>query len=176
MSVRYLLPCSCGESVSVAPSQAGGTVVCPSCGNSLETPRLRDLVQLPVEETEAVSSAGWSPRQGVLTAGLLLAATLAGLGAWAASNEPAPQAPVDLSAREAMVEKNLDQLSATDLWRSYYAFYEPMTRLGLQQQESPRDAALREAILASQLNQSVLFIAAGVIAAAAFVLFALMPK
>lgn len=176
MSVRYLLPCSCGETVSVTTSQAGGTVVCPSCGNSLETPRLRDLVQLPVEETEAPPASGWSPRHGVLTAGLLLAAVLAGGGAWVAANEPAPPAPFDASARAASVDRGLENMSATDLWKSYYTYYEPMMRFGMQQNEPPRDAALRDAIRASQLNQRVLNFAAGTLAVLAVLLFALMPK
>ncbi len=151
-------------------------MVCPACGNSLETPRLRELVRLPVEESDTPASAGWGPRHGVLTAGLLFAAVLAAGGAWFASNEPAPPPPFDAVERAERVDIGLDRMPATDLWKLYHSYYEPMMRQGMQRNEPPHDAALRDAIQASRLYQRVLFIAAGAVAAAAIGLFALLPK
>lgn len=176
MSVRYLLPCPCGKTAPVSASQAGGVVTCPACGETLETPRLRDLVRLPTEEAEAPAASSWSPRQGVLTAGLLLAAALAGGGWWFAANEPQPPEPFDASIRSALVEKGLEEMSPTDLWKSYYAFYEPMTQRGLQRAETRLDRQTKEALRLSHLYQRVLFFAAGAVAVAAAAICLVLPK
>ncbi|QDT70441.1 hypothetical protein MalM25_33890 [Planctomycetes bacterium MalM25] len=176
MSVRYLLPCPCGKPAPVSASQAGGVVTCPACGETLETPRLRDLVQLPTEEAQTPPKSGWSPRQGVLTAGLLLAAALAGGGGWFAANEPQPPAPFDPSARSALVEKGLEQMSATDLWKTYHAFYQPMMQHGLQSSETHLDRNTKEAIRMSHLYQRTLFFAAAAVAVAAGAIYCVLPK
>ena len=46
---RYLLPCSCGQSISIDTIQAGQEVRC-SCGQSQLAPTLREIRQLPEAE------------------------------------------------------------------------------------------------------------------------------
>jgi hypothetical protein len=80
--MRYLLPCSCGQSVSVEFSQAGGQVRC-ACGKVLDVPSMRAIRQLEPAAASpgrpARARRSWSPIQGVLFAvGLLLMA--GGLG------------------------------------------------------------------------------------------------
>jgi len=48
---RYLLPCSCGQSIAIEPIQAGQEVRC-SCGQSQLVPTLREIRQLPEAEPE----------------------------------------------------------------------------------------------------------------------------
>lgn len=43
--MKYLLPCSCGQTVDVEPSQAGQTVTC-RCGKNLLVPTLMQILQL----------------------------------------------------------------------------------------------------------------------------------
>ena len=48
ISNMYLLPCpSCQAPITVSPSQAGDTQVCPSCGETAAIPKLGDLRELP---------------------------------------------------------------------------------------------------------------------------------
>ena len=48
---RYLLPCSCGQSIVIDTIQAGQEVRC-SCGQSQLVPTLREIRQLPEAEPE----------------------------------------------------------------------------------------------------------------------------
>jgi hypothetical protein len=76
MSQIYLLPCSCGQKVRVANSQAGGQVTCV-CGRSLGIPTLRDLkaLELAPEERKNKPARAWNRIQGAIFAsGLFLAA------------------------------------------------------------------------------------------------------
>ena len=60
MSICYLLPCSCGNSVPVESHQAGGSVNC-TCGQSLNVPSLRDLRELPTKASGKIvrSKSQW---------------------------------------------------------------------------------------------------------------------
>jgi hypothetical protein len=76
MTLHYLLPCSCGQKVRVANSQAGGQVAC-ACGKSLSVPTLRGLRELEFAPAEIQGPArpGWSPLHGALFSSGLLVAT-----------------------------------------------------------------------------------------------------
>ncbi len=75
--MKYLLPCSCGKSVAIEYSQAGGRVQC-DCGRLLDVPTLRLIRQLtPVptqpQPTPAAHGGGWPVAWRLLfAAGLLL--------------------------------------------------------------------------------------------------------
>jgi hypothetical protein len=75
MTQHFLLPCSCGQRVRVAASQAGGRVACV-CGKSLDVPTMRGVRQLepaPAESKVAARPA-WSPVHGAaFAAGLAMA-------------------------------------------------------------------------------------------------------
>jgi len=70
MSQHYLLPCSCGQKIRVAPAQAGGQVSC-GCGKSLTVPTLRGLRALEPAAPEASRKAapGWSVTHGIFFSG-----------------------------------------------------------------------------------------------------------
>jgi hypothetical protein len=79
--MKYLLPCSCGRSITIDIGQAGRRVTC-ACGASQDVPTLRAIRKLPPagEEKAAKSAAprAWSPLQGALFG---VGATLAFLSA-----------------------------------------------------------------------------------------------
>lgn len=52
----YLLRCSKGHEIPVAPQSAGGTVACPVCGEPQTVPKLGELRQLPHLEAGAEGS------------------------------------------------------------------------------------------------------------------------
>jgi hypothetical protein len=75
MTQHYLLPCSCGQNVRIAASQAGGKVACV-CGKSLEVPTMRGVQQLEAApaESKVAAKPAWSPLHGAtFAAGLMIA-------------------------------------------------------------------------------------------------------
>jgi hypothetical protein len=73
MSEKYLLPCSCGQKVSVERRQAGSSVIC-SCGKELEIPTIRNFAHLEKVESETESLPPlWGLRQGLVFLGLVIA-------------------------------------------------------------------------------------------------------
>ena len=80
MSTQYLLPCTCGRSITVSPRQAGQEVTC-ECGAAVDVPTMRQLRQLELAEaTKSADQPRWSTTQGILFAGgTLLAMVAAGL-------------------------------------------------------------------------------------------------
>ncbi len=83
--MKYLLPCSCGEQAEIDIGQAGQTIACQGCGNSLEVPTLRGIRQLKPAAAEPTDAddrrQGWSRSQGALFAvglGMLLLAVIGG--------------------------------------------------------------------------------------------------
>ena len=73
MGIRYLVPCTCGETLEVEPSQAGLSVTC-ACGASTEMPTLMGLRQYPRADGQAAPSktSTWGPRQGLMALGVIL--------------------------------------------------------------------------------------------------------
>lgn len=80
MPQKYLLPCSCGESILIELSQAGERIRC-QCGNELEVPTMRHIRQLQrAADTGPVAKPrkSWPMMYGLLFA-VGLATTVAGL-------------------------------------------------------------------------------------------------
>lgn len=74
--MKYLLPCSCGKSVTIEVSQAGQQVRC-ECGQLLDVPPFRAIRTLPpavpTGRPTAPAKPAWSPVRGVVFAvGMLL--------------------------------------------------------------------------------------------------------
>lgn len=80
MSVRYRLPCRCGQTVLVERSQAGLTVTC-SCGAQLEVPTIRGLAQLESLQSSP-DKLGWTAQYGLLLIGALIALLAGGAVGW----------------------------------------------------------------------------------------------
>jgi len=80
MSQQYLLPCPCGKTTPVTPTQAGRVIVC-ECGSELKVPTLAGLRKLDMVEEPTVGKRpppAWSALRGTLfVVGVLL--TIVGL-------------------------------------------------------------------------------------------------
>jgi hypothetical protein len=74
---QYLLPCTCGQRVTVTTAQAGSRVRC-GCGRMLDVPTLRGLSRLEVARAgrEVAGGRAWGPVRGGLFAGGLLVAAV----------------------------------------------------------------------------------------------------
>jgi hypothetical protein len=75
---RYLLPCSCGQSIPIETIQAGQEVRC-SCGQAQLAPTLREIRQLPEAELAMTQlrlmKEAWSAkRTSIFAIGLIVAA------------------------------------------------------------------------------------------------------
>ncbi len=176
MSVRYLLPCSCGQQVPVAASQAGGTVVCEACQATIEAPRLGELRELPVAEPEQAPPSDWNFRKGAVSTLLILAGLLAAGAGWFAASEPAPPEPFDIASRMEAVESTVESMTPLELWQSYVTYYEPMSRFGMYEANSPNDANTQRVIAAKRMYRNTLLIAAGVFVLLAAIAYPLLPK
>ncbi|MFW5692953.1 MAG: hypothetical protein ACOCWL_01935 [Thermoguttaceae bacterium] len=89
MTQHYLLPCSCGQKLAVAPRQAGESITCP-CGTAIEVPPLNRLktlepVRPEVERARPAATVRDRPAWGGRQAGLFLGIVLLCVGIpWAA--------------------------------------------------------------------------------------------
>jgi hypothetical protein len=125
----YLLPCSCGQTVTVDVRQAGAKVTC-SCGRQLDVPPLRQLRHLSpvVSDQPVANSATWGMNQGVVATCLILAFLLLGWSGWVWSKEPAiPK--FDPAARMRSVDEQLK--TPTGAWESWIGYYRPLADHGL---------------------------------------------
>lgn len=79
MSKSYLLPCSCGKSITIDIGQAGQSILCDACGKKVEVPTMRAIRELksaqePAEEDEKKRPVESGSAQSVLfSIGLLVA-------------------------------------------------------------------------------------------------------
>jgi hypothetical protein len=74
MPDKYLLPCECGQSVTIGISEAGKEVSC-TCGRKMVVPSLRMIRQLkPASDAPMPKGPAWNPVKGfIFAAGALLA-------------------------------------------------------------------------------------------------------
>lgn len=124
--MKYLLPCTCGESIVVEVSQAGQRIPC-KCGKSLEVPTMRAIRELApaVEENTKAAAAHrpaptWSQTQGTIFG---IGALLAVAGAAAAiyyfyyviAIDVTPPSQADLDAMYAQI----DTIPVDELYETY---------------------------------------------------------
>jgi hypothetical protein len=99
---KFLLRCECAVDMAVGAGQAGGRVTCPSCGRSVEVPKLRELERLRELVPDTVAARPrWSPAHAVALLGAVVA-----IVAWTAAlimNGSTPRGAVDLDAFRAAV-------------------------------------------------------------------------
>jgi hypothetical protein len=126
VSVKYLLPCRCGQQVVVEPRQAGGTVVCP-CGQTLPIPTMLEMIALepvPVEASLPTEQVwGWRHRM-LLLGGALLAAAIIG-GVFLHRNRPV--APIDTIDPD-VVQESASNLSPPQTWHYWGLMKQGMDR------------------------------------------------
>ncbi|MBN2578245.1 MAG: hypothetical protein JXB10_04570 [Pirellulales bacterium] len=116
MSLKYYLPCKCGERLIVEPRQAGEIVVC-RCGQSLEVPTLRQLRNLdPLIEEVAATPSTWGLGQSLILLGVVI--LLGGVGlAYLFVREP-PQNPFGGKSPE-VIHEIAQNLPPAESWRMW---------------------------------------------------------
>ncbi len=96
MSTRFLLPCSCGESIPVSRSQSGLEVTCPQCQQQQRIPRLADLQSLPQVREEPAEEHSWGASQLVVFIGITICLFGAAMALWKwLSLGPSPMAEME---------------------------------------------------------------------------------
>jgi hypothetical protein len=170
----HLLPCpSCQASIPVSPSQAGDTVACPSCHQSVDIPKLGELRQLPLAEPvgEAVdvgqpagAESSRLAQTGFVLSGLVAAASLLVAGfcgiRWALT-----EVPNNTERHVAGTREDMSKFSAAELIRAY----EDMDKTTLEMTVPFRykDLELRKAkwgrnaIIAGSLGTGAVLLAVG---------------
>lgn len=81
MTTKYLLACTCGQSLPVELNQAGRSITC-NCGKTVEVPSMRLLRQLPTcdePDSSAQRRPAWNLTAGSFFAVGLLVAVLAAM-------------------------------------------------------------------------------------------------
>jgi len=97
VTVKYLLPCACGQKVLVEPRQAGESIVC-ACGSPLDVPTLLGITALErvEEEPEPQASPGqWGKRQRLLLLGTVVFALAVAGWIWLLMHQPKSPFSVD---------------------------------------------------------------------------------
>ncbi len=120
MSVKYLLPCSCGLEVAVEPAQAGQKVQC-ACGKQLDVPAMREIVRLePIDVAGEAAPAkpAWGLRQGLLVLGSLLILCSLATAVYFYAKRPQPM--------------DLDSLNLVQVWQVWEEL-----RLGVDRPPQP---------------------------------------
>ncbi|MGD9647103.1 MAG: hypothetical protein AB7U73_15440 [Pirellulales bacterium] len=123
MSVRYRLPCGCGQEVLVERSQAGLPVSC-SCGATLEVPTIRGLADLETVHTESQRNE-WTTQYGLLLLGLLVAFAAGGAAFWRIATQPPDvfseeQIDLFMTQKAAEIDK-MTPSEALEAWQHFRA-------------------------------------------------------
>jgi len=167
MPTRYLLPCSCGDQLTIEIGQAGQEVNCDGCGATIEVPTMRgvrELKPLPEKEDEK-PRVEWTPLQGTLFAtGILvtlIALSVAGF-VWMKRWQIGAQTAKPLMPDTTLSDTHLEQMTADqvlDLWK------EGPEKVGLGDWETPTHLTARKQARVWLILQIVtLVVAAGGVA------------
>lgn len=128
---KYLLPCSCGEKITIEISQAGQTIQC-SCGKALDIPTMQGIRRLEPSlesksEVKASSSYG-GVIVGVALIGLMIFAAGGTYTGWKSTRRPVPV--------------NMDYMSPWDTWLMWQSLREGVRIPEFA--ESPYTKAMKE--------------------------------
>jgi hypothetical protein len=116
MKTVFILPCSCGEKLSVDKSQAGLSLRC-HCGADVAVPTLRGFAKLE-QSTDVAETAKpeWGLRQGMLFLGSVICvlALVATVGLWLTQPRLPPQ-HLDAFLEAAGSTADLDTMSSPEI-------------------------------------------------------------
>lgn len=119
MTVKYLLPCSCGRQIVIEPRQAGETISC-SCGASLQTPTLLNMTTLELAPPESVRepSSNWGLKHRVRLLGTVLVVSAIFGGVWLFLKRPiSPFDTID-PERIRQTAQKFSPLQTWDIWET----------------------------------------------------------
>ncbi|MBX7165807.1 MAG: hypothetical protein K1X74_05610 [Pirellulales bacterium] len=118
MTIKYLLPCACGERLAVDSTQAGLELKC-RCGAALVVPTLRGLSQLErAPDVPTARAHAWGPREGAVYFVACLT-VLAALTAWYCHRESGRH---EMFIRHEVVREIVGQMTPGNLmhdWRQF---------------------------------------------------------
>jgi len=119
-------------------------------------------------------AGGWGFAQGLLTAGLLLAAILTAVGGYFWINEPPPPAKFDAALRIEHTHSNIDGWSAHESFEAWRQIYRPLVTSQIEELINPlEEPTLRNIALYRMYRWTFLGLAALVGLGAVFVFFSL---
>ncbi len=154
MSTEYVLTCSCGQTFSVAPRQAGDRVPC-GCGIELEVPPLSQLRLLPPAEPTASDQRGttsWGFRQGLAAAAGMVCLLLVTAGGYFWVTEPRPPSVARLEAYYDQIstanQQQIESWTPQQAWAFWWQSLRPMTL---------KPAVLEHQRLADGIEQQAVF-------------------
>jgi hypothetical protein len=178
MADKYLVPCSCGQSVPVAVNQAGSKVLC-SCGSEVGVPPLRKLREFPRDTTVTVTQrSAWTPRHAIASAGAIIALGMAAWGVWQWATEPI--VPDFEQHYEDQLEVMADEMLAHATPLQFYQHLEVTGPIlidrGFEEISTPQQAGIVEHVEDRQLRRKLTFAAAALVAAISAVVWFFWPK
>ena len=146
------------------------------CGNELVIPTLRNLADLPrVDEADTKTKPAWGLRQGIFTAGLLIALLLGGVAAWFQWQTPGPPEPFDIIARSEFFQENVEKLTPEQAWQLWMIEFKPLEKLGIRQMINPQDRYTLSQIKKCTYYRNLFGIAAGVFLVIGLIASSLAP-
>lgn len=124
----HLITCPCGKAFPVSLAQAGQSVQCPQCSETIALPNLGQLKQLPVAEDipQANRNEPWSVGRGVLFSALfagLLAMVIA--SAWTSYKWMSVPRPPTIDEVIAQGQKEIGQHNAPQLLEFWVNWGQP---------------------------------------------------
>jgi len=135
VTVKYLLPCACGQKVLVEPRQAGESVVC-ACGSPLDVPTLLGITALERVEEEPEPRAPpeqWGKRQRLLLLGTVVFAFAVAGGIWLLMHQP--KSPFDAIDPE-QIRQSAQTLRVWQSWEAWQSM-----KVGLDRRTDQQYAA-----------------------------------
>jgi hypothetical protein len=164
----YLLTCQCGKTIPIEVGQAGERVAC-ECGANVEVPPLRKLRHLPLAQPKtAQPRAAWSASKGFVTAALIAAGLLAAVAAWSWWTEPV-MPKFNPEGQIAAVDRELAEVTPTQAWARWVAYYRPLATRGFSDAVFPYAAEIEQKIAERRFLQKTLLTIAAVCAAVALI-------
>lgn len=166
MADKYLVPCTCGQTLRVGVHQAGSPLQC-QCGAEVVVPPLRKLRELPREAGEAAPSPGaWSPRHAVVFGGALLTVLLLAWAGWNFANEP--RMPEFDTIRERQLSERtetiLENAPPVEFWKSWLMMESDLATHGFDEIPDPQQQAWKQYAMSQRWQRSIILTAAGVVA------------
>ena len=174
---QFLLPCACGAKIPVNRSQAGMSLPCPQCGETVEVPTIRKLAEFALtatakKETKTGLSAKWlGPIAAISLIVSLIGLAYGGSLAYERysfiSQLTHNGASLNTTEAEFMTEfrKSALQTTPADTWD----FWNIMVNNGLRD-PSPPELFLVKRYLASQVQPMFVSVVTGGISLAVFAL------
>ncbi|NLF06481.1 MAG: hypothetical protein GX594_00660 [Pirellulaceae bacterium] len=138
MNNKYLLPCRCGEKLSIELRQAGEEVVC-RCGARMQVPTMLEIRALEpaaaADETSARGAASWGWRQQLRLLGVFLMLSGIFAGGWLFLTRPI--AIADVMPPE-VLQHSAKKLTPAQTWTEWQR-----AKLGLDRRQDTRYIAAR---------------------------------